>query len=424
MGGAGMKRGWREFISVMAAACLLMGILPVTALAATKSITSVTVRVGTDTELGETLPSNIATYDDSTETHSGTYAGTNSTKYYVRDAEWVTSTTEYMKVGQEPRMRLYLYILDDDYAFRSTYSANNVNVKGGTFVSAKRSSRELEIVVKLNGIKGKYPVPSEASWRDSGSGRATWNVEVEEDEDSYSKAITSGYYDVYLYRGKSLVTKLEGYKGTTYNFYPYMTKAGTYTFKVRTVPYTEAEKACGTKSDWLESDEFYIDAQHVSDGSGQTVEVPNTEHVGWILEGNTWFYKYPDGSLQKDSWLMVSGLWYLFDTSGRMLTGWQAKDGLTYYLYDSGAMHSGWLKAGDYWYYFNTIHDDGIEGAMRTGWLVLNGKTYYLKPDGAMAEGWYEVDRNWYYFYPGDGSKAVNTVIETFYVDANGIWTR
>ena len=60
-----------------------MGIQSVPALAATKNISSVSVRVGTDTELGEVLPSNIVTFDDSLEAHDGTYAATNSTKYYV-----------------------------------------------------------------------------------------------------------------------------------------------------------------------------------------------------------------------------------------------------------------------------------------------------------------------------------------------------
>ena len=41
-----------------------------------------------------------------------------------------------------------------------------------------------------------------------------------------------------------------------------------------------------------------------------------------------------------------------------------------------------------------------------------------------MAEGWTQVDKNWYYFYPGYGYKAVNTTIDTFYVDANGIWKK
>ena len=41
-----------------------------------------------------------------------------------------------------------------------------------------------------------------------------------------------------------------------------------------------------------------------------------------------------------------------------------------------------------------------------------------------MVEGWYQVGEDWYYFYPGDGNKAVNTWIDTFYVDENGIWRK
>ena len=72
-----------------------------------------------------------------------------------------------------------------------------------------------------------------------------------------------------LYRGSSEVKRLKEYKGTSYNFYPYMTREGTYSFKVRTVPGTETEKKYGKNSDWTESDEMYIDERHVSDGKGQ-----------------------------------------------------------------------------------------------------------------------------------------------------------
>ena len=70
------------------------------------------------------------------------------------------------------------------------------------------------------------------------------------------------------------------------------------------------------------------------------------------------------------------------------------------------------------------MEDGDVEGAMRTGWLNYNGKVYYLHSNGAMAEGWTQIDKNWYYFYPGYGYKAVNTTIDTFYVDANGIWKK
>ena len=49
---------------------------------------------------------------------------------------------------------------------------------------------------------------------------------------------------------------------------------------------------------------------------------------------------------------------------------------------------------------------------------------YCFGADGVMLEGWNEVDGNWYYFYPGAGNKAVNTYIDGFYVDANGVWRK
>ena len=61
--------------------------------------------------------------------------------------------------------------------------------------------------------------------------------------------------------------KRQSYDGTSFNFYPWMTKAGTYSFKVRAVPKTGDDYA--SKSSWTESDEIYIAQEDVSDGSGQ-----------------------------------------------------------------------------------------------------------------------------------------------------------
>lgn len=245
-------------LALLLALCLAVVGTPSAAFGATKPITSISVRVGTDSEAGDFLNENITLFTDTTETQSGTYAATNSARYYVRDAEWLTSTRDELAVGDEPKMKLYLDIEDSDYSFRGNYSAGNVTVKGGTFVSARKSSSgDLELTVKLSGIKGIYRAPSDAVWRDSGYGQAMWTMGEEDEEEE--KRVSSGYYDVYLYRGSSIVKKLEDYKGTTYNFYPYMTKKGTYKFKVRTVPHTEAEKKYGTRSDWTESDEVYLE---------------------------------------------------------------------------------------------------------------------------------------------------------------------
>lgn len=417
-----MKTKIRRILGLLLALCLTAAGTPSAAFGATKTISSISIRVGTDTRAGELLNENISLYTDSTEIQEGTYAATNSNKYSVRDAEWTTSTRREVAIGDEPRMKIYLDVEDSDYSFKGSYSASNVTVKGGTFVSAKKSSGELEITVKVNGIKGTYDPPSDATWRDSGYGKAVWTTDEEEDEN-----VSSGYYDVYLYRGGSIVKKLEAYKGTNYNFYPYMTKKGTYKYKVRTVPFTETQKKYGERSEWLESDEIYIDDEHVSDGTGQVdgngQQSGSTAQVGWIQSGDVWYYRYPDGSYQKDSWLKISDKWYLFDKDGRMLTGWQTKGGLTYYLTDNGSMATGWVRAGDYWYYLNGAAD-GVEGAVHVGWLQNNGKTYYMNSNGAMLEGWNQVEGNWRYFYPGTGNMAVNTTIDTFYVDGNGVWKR
>ncbi len=429
-----MKR--MRWCSLMAVACMLMVLAPQTAWAAKKNITGLTVRVGTDTEAGGRLcdSDEIDKYEDSTEAKSeGTYAAVNSEKYYIHYAEWVSEEGDYMSIGQRPKMRLYLRLHDEEeYTFRSSYSSSAITVKGGTFVSARRSNGELEIVVRLNGIKGQFYAPTDATWRETSKGRAIWDTEWDDDhDDEYYKSISSGYYDVWLYRNNTRVVKLEDYKGTSYNFYPYMTKAGTYTYRVRSVPHTQEQKEYGKNSEWTESDEFYIDEDEVSDGSGQNIgsgngdsAVSNTTQVGWIQSGNTWYYKYPDGSLKKNGWEKISNVWYLFDATGKMATGWQNSGGETYYLADNGAMYTGWIKAAEKWYYLNRASDGGVEGAMRKGWLQLNGSTYYLDQNGAMIEGWFKVGDDYYYFYPGSGNMAVNTTIDTFRVNERGVWVR
>lgn len=418
-----------KLLSVAVIVGMLSGIMSSAVLAATAALTSVTFRVGTDIRAGDRFPISIATSGNSLEVQDGTFASSNSEKYEVYDAEWVSSSTgeKEAAVGDEPRMKIYIRAMGYDsrgreYIFRGGYSASNITIKGGTFVSARviSSGSELEVTVKLSGVKGQFPTPDDAYWKNSGYGNAVWVM------DSDNKRLSSGYYDVYLYRSGSIVKRLEAYKGTSYNFYPYMTKKGTYIFKVRTVPQTESEKKYGSKSNWLESGEIYVDESNVSDGSGQTDGngiSSNNSQVGWIKDGTTWYYRYPDGSYQKNSWLKTNNKWYLFDSSGKMLTGWQTRNGQTYFLQNTGDMYVGWLKGGDKWYYLNPTKGD-FEGAMSRGWINVDEKVYCMDSNGAMLEGWNKVDDNWYYFYPGSGYKATNTFVGPFEVDENGVWRK
>ena len=405
----------RKWIWTTALAAILMSVSIMTAAAADRVITSVTIRVNSKLEPGSTLP-DIGL--DSGSVESGEISVSSSTNRYTVDrAEWVTSTSRTIEVGDRPEMKVWLRAGSEDY-FKGTYRSSNVSVKSGDFVSAKREDSDtLMVRIRVQAVKGNFAPPEDAYWKDNARGMARW--EKPEDGDS-------GKYEVVLRRGSAKVHTVET-TGTSYNFYPYMTTAGTYSFRVRTIAKTSADENYGKSSDWIESDELYIAQEDVSDGSGRTdVTVGPTGNtlVGWQYQDNEWYYYYPDGTCQRDSWLNVNDRWYLFQADGKMLKGWQNRDGKTYFLSDNGDMHMGWIQAEGRWYYMNPVPGDYFGAMVKNQWAEVNGKTYYFNQDGIMVEGWYQVGEDWYYFYPGDGNKAVNTWIDTFYVDENGIWRK
>lgn len=409
-----MKR-FKRLVTIVSALGVMTASIPFETLGATvKTISSVTINVGLDEiTTGDTIPSETSF---STTSQEGDYVYTNSDRYEVSDLDWITSDNKEMKIGSEPKMKVTLHATDsDEYAFKGGYQSSNVTIKGGTYVSSNRSGTDtLYVTFTFKPIKGTYDSPEDAYWRDSGYGNAKWS----------SADNSSDAYDVYLYRGSTIIKKVEKLKATSYNFYPYMTKAGTYSFKVRTVPYTDSEDKYGKRSDWTESEEVYVPEEKVSDGRGQDSDVVSSGDVGWIKSGNTWFYRYPDGSYLKNNWSKINNIWYLFDNDGAMLTGWRQKGDKWYYFNNDGAMLKGWVNSGNKWYYLNPSTTDGVEGAMVTGWISYNNKWYYADSNGVMQEGWIEVDGNWFYFYPGEGSKAVNTTISGFVVDGEGIWRK
>ena len=386
------------------------------AFAAAKEIKTVNIRVTSKLEAGSKLPD--IKLETTTVSDGEVAVDAGGSKYSVSEAEWTDKSSNELKASEEPQMKVTLEPEDvsEDY-FVSSYKKANVKISGGTFVSARRDGDDLVVTLRVNGIKGDYAAPEDAWWNEKSLGQAKW-----EKPDN-----TSGYYEVQLYRGKSKVYSVSQTSAVQYNFYPYMTKTGEYTFKVRTVPGTDSQKKYGGKSEWAESGELSITDRYVSDGKGQQSKNPSaksgtTDTVGWVKKDNVWNYRFPDGSICRGAWQLVNGYWYYFDVNGTMLTGWQKKNNYWYYLGENGDMKKGWLQSGNIWYYLNP-NDGGSEGAMVTNsWLTINGKTYFVNASGIMVEGWYQIEGNYYYFYPGDGSKAVSTSISGFVLDANGVW--
>ena len=227
------------------------------AYAADKAVTKVTLRVDSKLKPGDTLPS--ISYNNSGESTSAgdgeIVVSNTSDTYSIVDAEWTTSTSKVMEVGQQPQMKLTLRpnsVGGDQYQFKGTYRSSNVSIRKADFVSASKSGGDLIVKVKVRAVEGTFSAPDNAYWKDNSKGTARWD----EPEDG-----GTGRYEVELRRGSSKVYSTET-NNRSFNFYPYMTKKGTYTFRVRTIAKTTKEKDYGDKSDWVEK-ECKIGRAHV-----------------------------------------------------------------------------------------------------------------------------------------------------------------
>ena len=103
----------------------------------------------------------------------------------------------------------------------------------------------------------------------------------------------------------------------------------------------------------------------------------------WQHDAIGWWYKNADGSYPKNAWQNIDGVWYAFNGSGYMITGW--------------------FLSGDKWYYL-----DATQGGMKTGWQIIEGKYYYFATDNSRPTG---------AMYKGEKTP------DGYNVDENGVWT-
>ena len=154
----------------------------------------------------------------------------------------------------------------------------------------------------------------------------------------------------------------------------------------KVIQYTEANSSqtqtFATKANLFDKDLKAIGnhkTKNENTNSGQKNGVNHSQYFGsWIQSNGRWWFKHNDGSYTSNGWEKINGVWYRFDNSGWMQTGW-VKDGSWYYLDSSGAMKTGWLKDNGSWYYLDSL------GAMKTGWMKVSGKWYYAYSSGALA---------------------------------------
>ena len=434
----------------------------VVSFAASKPINSIHIQIYSKLESGDS-PGEIFIEKGEIQKHEVTVRG-KSSLFTITAAEWGGQNKSTVKVGEELELLLTLSPTDvtDNY-FLASYRASSFHITGGYYVSAKREGDDLVLTLKMKAVEGAYDAPVSVDWNEKSLGSVRWQP----------GEVDSGVYSVQLFRDGTRIHEIEKLSGNQYNFYPYMTKAGRYMVKVKTLVKDAKERKYARGSGYTESSDLQIRDRDVSDGKGkegEKVQAGTEKKIGWEETDGSYIFRLPSGELYK-GWGKIDGYWYYFQPDGKMVKGWQKIQDKWYFFQESGAMAVGWVKdqdqwyylipeteatngqvagelfAGDWrviqgryyyfeadgkmhtgwlfwqgrWYYCNEL-DNSLLGVMFTGFLTRNEKTYYLNSNGAMDTGWQKIDGDWRYFQEESGEMLKNTSVGGFPLNGDGIF--
>ena len=313
------------------------------------------------------------------------------------------SGRDEMAAGDKKKISITLEIDEDakdEYRFKSGGSvkinSGNKYVDSAKISSVNTSKGTMKVSMTLLGIISEIDYPDELDWNGN---TASW-----------SKVDAADRYTVRLFRNGSSVGTVTTTSRSA-NLHYGMTKAGDYTFKVR------AESSfSNVKSSWSdESDERYIDSDHVYKGS-QTLGSDVTDNSS--SQGAS---SIPDGPAgpggagtpASNGWQQDANGWRYLENGSAVYRNWRQVGSEWYYFNDKGYMATGWILDGGRWYYLNSTSAEGTVGAMRTGWINSGGRYYYLNPvsdgtKGAMLTGYQNVNGRQYYFDPVNGDLWMN----------------
>lgn len=319
-------------------------------------------------------------------------------KYEISDEPYYYDTKDDVwERGETPVIRLELKVKDPDKDRFSYTSKNYFSISGyhSEFKSAKvlDGGDGLRVEIKLRKVGGELDTVEEMYWDNR---TARWDPVEDADK-----------YEVKLYRNSTTVTTITT-SNEHYDFYPYMNKAGDYSFKIRSVSNSDGEK-----SDWSDqSDDYYMNSSDVYTGTppsssgGSSGSGSPSVNGGWVQDQNGWMYRQSNGANLINSWVFVDNNWFYLAANGYMMTGW--------------------IFVDNNWFYLNPV-SDGTRGAMMTGWQAIDGFWYYLNPvsdgtRGARKTSYQFIDGNWYFLDLANGAMWFNRQAPNGkWIDANGV---
>ena len=152
------------------------------------------------------------------------------------------------------------------------------------------------------------------------------------------------------------------------------------------------------------------------DGKEYEFDKDGNVKLGWVEDGDNFYYYDQMKGMVKNDWQTVEGKWYYFDEDGVMQKGLKTIKGVKFYLKDNGEMAKGWQDIAGKMYYFTET------GGMKYGWIDVNGDTYYLdEQTGEKAANEEKTINGSKYRFDATGKLMTNVWIDNYnYVQANG----
>ncbi|HIX16059.1 MAG TPA: glycoside hydrolase [Candidatus Hungatella pullicola] len=320
---------------------------------------------------------------------------------------------EFVMIGTRSRGSV------DPYFHANVQGASEAGIKVGAYIYSLATTPEMareEADFVLNLVKD-YPIsfPIAFDAEDSGTLGTLSPQQVSEVINAFCEKIEeAGYYPIVYANDNWLANKIDL---STMHYDVWVARYGKlHTYSDPIMWQATSSGSVGGINGNVDIDFLYEDLTPYLPANlwrtidGQTFYYQNYEiqKDTWINDGTGWFYMDSNG-LSSKGWLEKNdAVYYLEESTGRMVTGWQLMNSNWYFFNDSGSMATGWLDLNGTRYHLNT------EGVMDTGWLLQPEGYYYLETDsGAMARGWKQVNGKWYFLQD-------TGVMVTGWLDSNG----
>lgn len=247
-------------------------------------------------------------------------------------------------------------------SYFSIAEVTDIQIKGAEYMAGTREDADTMILrLRLPSLRSQVGEIEDAQWTSVSVG-------------GWTEAYNTGYYEVRLFREEKGVGTIHDTASTSFDFSPWMTRSGMYSYEVRAVNVQDKSVKTGWKKsaasvfiDETTAKQFKeqygapIPADMTDPGQAMEWQKQQQQQFGWLQDNIGWWYRNPDSSYTTNNWQLIDGKWYYFNSAGYRVTGWVDWEGNSYYC-------------------------DPVNGEMLTNMIVPDGSGRRVDSTGAMIE--------------------------------------